>query len=88
MTFLLAICKFPKRFVEVGVAEQNLAGIAAGLSLVGKIPFISSYAVFSPGRNWDQVRVSIGYSNANVKIIHHSFTRLRSAVIKGEIVRL
>ena len=60
--------KFPKRFIEVGVAEQNMAGIAAGLSLTGKIPFISSYAVFSPGRNWDQIRVSICYSNANVKI--------------------
>ena len=60
--------KYPKRFVEVGVAEQNLAGVAAGMSFEGKIPFISSYAVFSPGRNWDQVRVSICYSKANVKI--------------------
>lgn len=60
--------KFPKKFVEVGVAEQNMAGIAAGLSMTGKIPFISSYAVFSPGRNWDQIRVSICYSKANVKI--------------------
>ncbi len=60
--------KFPERFIEVGVAEQNMSGIAAGLSFAGKIPFISSYAVFSPGRNWDQIRVSICYSNANVKI--------------------
>lgn len=60
--------KFPDRFVEIGVAEQNMAGIAAGMSFAGKIPFISSYAVFSPGRNWDQIRVSICYSNANVKI--------------------
>jgi transketolase len=60
--------KYPKRFIEVGVAEQNLAGIAAGLSTLGKIPFISSYAVFNPGRNWDQIRVSICYSNLNVKI--------------------
>jgi len=60
--------KFPNRFIEVGVAEQNMAGIAAGLAASGKIPFISSYAVFSPGRNWDQIRVSICYSNANVKI--------------------
>lgn len=60
--------KFPKQYVECGVAEQNMAGIAAGLSLEGKIPFISSYAVFSPGRNWDQIRVSICYPNANVKI--------------------
>lgn len=59
---------FPDRFIEVGVAEQNMAGIAAGLALEGKIPFMSSYAVFSPGRNWDQIRVSICYNNANVKI--------------------
>lgn len=61
--------KFPERFVECGVAEQNMAGIAAGLAATGKIPFISSYAVFSPGRNWDQIRVSICYSNLPVKII-------------------
>lgn len=60
--------QFPKRYIEVGVAEQNMAGIAAGMALSGKIPFMSSYAVFSPGRNWDQIRVSIAYSNANVKI--------------------
>lgn len=60
--------KFPKRFIEVGVAEQNMMGIAAGMAMAGKIPFVSSYAVFSPGRNWDQLRVSVCYSNANVKI--------------------
>ncbi len=60
--------KYPERFVECGVAEQNMTGIAAGLALTGKIPFISSYAVFSPGRSWDQVRVSICINNANVKI--------------------
>lgn len=60
---------FPKRFIEIGVAEQNMAGIGAGLALSGKIPFIASYATFSPGRNWDQIRVSICYSNANVKIV-------------------
>ena len=60
--------EFPDRFFEVGVAEQNLMGVAAGLALSGKVPFISSYAVFSPGRNWDQLRVSVAYSNANVKI--------------------
>lgn len=60
---------FPERYVEMGVAEQNMAGIAAGLALSGKIPFMSSYAVFSPGRNWDQIRVSICYSKANVKIV-------------------
>lgn len=61
--------KFPDRFVEVGVAEQNLAGVGAGLALSGKIPFITSFAVFSPGRNWDQIRISICYNNANVKIV-------------------
>lgn len=61
--------KYPNRFFSVGVAEQNLAGIAAGLALSGKIPFMASYATFSPGRNWDQIRVSICYSNANVKIV-------------------
>lgn len=60
--------KFPKRFIEVGVAEQNMMGIAAGLALAGKIPFVSSYATFNPGRNWDQLRVSVCYSKANVKI--------------------
>ena len=59
---------YPDRFIECGVAEQNMAGIAAGLALSGKIPFISSYAVFSPGRSWDQVRVSICINRANVKI--------------------
>ncbi len=60
--------KFPERFIECGVAEQNMMGIAAGLALSGKIPFVSSYAVFSPGRSWDQLRVSVCYSQANVKV--------------------
>lgn len=60
---------YPDRFFDLGVAEQNLAGISAGLALDGKIPFAASFAVFSPGRNWDQIRVSIAYNNANVKII-------------------
>ncbi len=60
---------YPERFVEVGVAEQNLAGLGAGMAHEGKIPFITSYATFSPGRNWDQIRVSICYSGNNVKII-------------------
>ncbi len=60
--------KYPSRFIEIGVAEQNMAGIAAGLAMTGKIPFMSSYATFSPGRNWDQIRVSICYNNLNVKI--------------------
>ncbi len=60
---------YPRRFVEVGVAEQNLAGLGAGMAHEGKIPFITSYATFSPGRNWDQIRVSICYSGNNVKIV-------------------
>mgnify|MGYP001578640780 CR=1 FL=1 len=60
--------KFPERFVEMGVAEQNMASVAAGLALCGKIPFISSYAVFSPGRNNEQIRTTICYNKANVKI--------------------
>lgn len=61
--------KFPHRFVEIGVAEQNLATVAAGMALGGKIPFISSYATFSPGRNWEQIRTTICYNNVPVKII-------------------
>ena len=65
--------KFPERFFQIGIAEQNLAGVAAGLSVSGKIPFISSYAVFSPGRNWEQIRTTITYNDSNVKIAgHHS----------------
>lgn len=61
--------KFPQRFIEVGVAEQNLATVAAGMALEGKIPFISSYATFSPGRNWEQIRTTICYNDVPVKII-------------------
>lgn len=61
--------KYPERFIEVGVAEQNAAGVAAGLALSGKIPYLASFSVFSPGRNWDQIRVGICYSRANVKIV-------------------
>ncbi len=60
--------KFPERFFEIGVAEQNLATVAAGLGISGKIPFISSYASFSPGRNWEQIRTTIAYNDSNVKI--------------------
>ena len=60
---------FPERFFDVGVAEQNMLGIAAGLANEGFIPFCAAYAVFSPGRNWDQLRVSICYNESNVKII-------------------
>lgn len=60
--------KFPERFVEIGVAEQNLAAVASGMAAMGKIPFITSYAMFSPGRNWEQIRTTICYNNRNVKI--------------------
>lgn len=60
--------KYPERFVELGVAEQNMMGVAAGMALAGKTAFVSSYATFSPGRNWDQLRVSVAYSKANVKV--------------------
>src|SRR3989344_6611159 len=60
--------KFPERFIEIGVAEQNLASVAAGLAAGGKIPFISSYAVFSPGRNWEQIRTTICYNEVPVKV--------------------
>jgi len=59
---------YPERFVEIGVAEQNLIGVACGMAHTGKIPFAGSFAVFSPGRSWDQIRVSGCYSNANLKI--------------------
>jgi len=60
--------EFPDRFVEVGIGEQNMASLASGMAAVGKIPFISSYAMFSPGRNWEQIRTTICYNNQNVKI--------------------
>jgi transketolase len=60
--------EFPERFIEVGVAEQNLASVASGMAAMGKIPFISSYAMFSPGRNWEQIRTTVCYNNANVKV--------------------
>lgn len=59
---------FPERFIETGIAEQNMMGLAAGLALSGKIPFVSTYAVFCPGVNWSQIRVLIGQNNANVKL--------------------
>ena len=63
--------KFPERYVELGVAEQYMATVAAGMAVAGKIPFIASYATFSPGRNWEQIRTTIAYNNANVKIAGH-----------------
>lgn len=61
--------EFPERFIEVGVAEQNMAALAAGMATVGKIPFIASYATFSPGRNWEQIRTTLCYNDVPVKII-------------------
>lgn len=60
--------KFPERFIEMGIAEQNLAGVASGMAAMGKIPFMTSYAMFSPGRNWEQIRTTIAYNNVPVKI--------------------
>ncbi len=61
--------KFPDRFINVGIAEQNLMGIAAGLSTFGKIPYASTFAVFAAGRAYEQIRNSIAYPNLNVKIV-------------------
>ncbi|HCH59611.1 MAG TPA: transketolase, partial [Candidatus Zambryskibacteria bacterium] len=68
--------KFPERYIEVGIAEQNLASVASGLSAMGKIPFISSFAAFSPGRNWEQIRTTICYNNRPVVIVgsHSGFS--------------
>lgn len=61
--------EFPNRFIEIGVAEQNLVTVGSGLAAMGKIPFVSSYAAFSPGRNWEQIRTTICLNNQPVKII-------------------
>jgi len=60
--------EFPERFYEMGIAEQNMVGVACGLSLVGKIPYAATYAAFIPGRSFDQIRISAGYNNSNVKL--------------------
>lgn len=60
--------EFPDRFIEVGIMEQHMASLASGLAAAGKVPFIASYAMFSPGRNWEQIRTTICYNNSNVKI--------------------
>jgi len=61
--------QFPERFFNFGVAEQNMMAAAAGLASCGKKVFLSTFAVFAAGRAWDQIRVSIGYNNFNVKIV-------------------
>lgn len=60
---------FPERFVEIGVAEQNLVTVGSGLAAMGKIPFVASYAAFSPGRNWEQIRTTVCLNDRPVKII-------------------
>ena len=60
---------YPARYVQVGVAEQNLVTVGAGLAAMGKVPFVSSYAAFSPGRNWEQIRTTIALNDQPVKIV-------------------
>lgn len=67
--------KFPNRYFEVGITEQNMAGVASGMASMGKIPFMASFAIFNPGRNWEQIRTTICYNDQPVKIISsHSGT--------------
>lgn len=61
--------RFPERFIEVGIAEQNMVTVASGMAHIGKIPFTGSYAAFSPGRNWEQIRTTIALNNQPVKIV-------------------
>ena len=60
--------EFPKRFFEMGIMEQSSASVASGMAAMGKIPFVSSYAMFSPGRSWEQIRTNICYNDRPVKI--------------------
>lgn len=61
--------KFPERFFNMGIAEANMIGTAAGLAAAGKIPFVSTFAIFAAGRAWEQIRQSVAYPKANVKIV-------------------
>lgn len=61
--------EFPDRYIEIGVAEQNLVTVGSGLAAMGKIPFVSSYAAFSPGRNWEQIKTTIALNDLPVKIV-------------------
>ncbi|MCL4458682.1 MAG: transketolase family protein [Chloroflexi bacterium] len=67
LTYMFA-AEFPDRFFDMGIAEQNMLGVAGGLSLTGKIPFVTTYGTFVAGRAWDQIRTTVCYSNLNVKI--------------------
>ena len=60
---------FPERYIEIGVAEQNLVTVGSGLAAMGKVPFVSSYAAFSPGRNWEQIRTTICLNDRPVKVV-------------------
>ncbi|HEX3081660.1 MAG TPA: transketolase C-terminal domain-containing protein [Candidatus Saccharimonadia bacterium] len=60
---------YPERYIEIGIAEQNLVTVAAGLALAGKTPFVASYSAFSPGRNWEQIRTTICLNDTDVKIV-------------------
>jgi transketolase len=75
--------KFPDRFVQMGIAEQNMISIATGMALSGKIPFAVSHAIFNPSRNWDQIRISVCISNANVKIVgsHSGFSNGKDGAV-------
>ena len=61
--------RFPERYFQVGVAEQVLVTVASGMANYGKIPLVTSYAVFSPGRNWEQIKTTIALNNLPVKIV-------------------
>jgi len=61
--------RFPERFIELGIAEQNMAGVASGLAASGKIPVMGTYAIFSPGRNWEQIRTTICYNKQKVILV-------------------
>ena len=61
--------RFPGRFFEMGIGEQSMASVASGMAAMGKIPFFTSYAMFSPGRNWEQIRTTICYNNVNAKAV-------------------
>lgn len=61
--------KFPERFFNMGIAEANMIGTAAGLAAAGKIPFVSTFAIFAAGRAWEQIRQSVAYAKVNVKIV-------------------
>ena len=61
--------RFPGRFIEMGIGEQSMASVASGMAAMGKVPFFTSYAMFSPGRNWEQIRTTICYNNVNAKVV-------------------